>query len=81
MEPHRAPTWALALHEVPNVVIPQNASIGNLIEIHGDGGKGLDWTDGCIALENTYMDKIWKLVPENTPVLIVGALSIPKTGN
>lgn len=64
-----------------NGVIPQNASIGNLIEIHGDGGKGLDWTDGCIALENTYMDKIWKLVPENTPVLIVGALSIPKTGN
>ena len=63
-----------------NGVIPQNASIGNLIEIHGDGGKGLDWTDGCIALENSDIDKIWKLVPENTPVVIVGALSMPKMG-
>ncbi|PWL28432.1 L,D-transpeptidase family protein [uncultured Roseivirga sp.] len=62
-------------------IIPQSASIGNLIEIHGDGGKGIDWTDGCIALENSDMDKIWKLVPENTPVLIVGALNMPKTGN
>jgi len=62
-------------------IIPQNASIGNLIEIHGEGGKGLDWTDGCIALENSDMDKIWKMVPENTPVVIVGALKVPQMSN
>lgn len=61
--------------------IPQNASIGNLIEIHGEGGKGMDWTDGCIALENSDMDKIWKVVPENTPVVIVGALKVPQMNN
>ncbi|WP_286756571.1 L,D-transpeptidase family protein [Roseivirga sp. UBA838] len=61
-------------------LIPANASIGNLIEIHGDGGKGIDWTDGCVALENKDMDKIFDAVVENTPVVIVGALTVPGKG-
>ena len=59
-------------------LIPKNATIGNLIEIHGDGGKGLDWTDGCIALNNKDMDKLFALSADNTPVIIVGALK-PKS--
>ena len=55
-------------------IIPKNASIGNLIEIHGDGGKGLDWTDGCVALNNNDMDKLFGLASENTQVIIVGSL-------
>jgi len=50
-----------------------NASIGNLIEIHGDGGKGVDWTDGCIALKNTDMDLLFAKSPIGTKVTIVGS--------
>ena len=48
--------------------------IGNLIEIHGDGGKGINWTDGCVALTNDEMDKLFELVSIGTPVTIVGSL-------
>ncbi len=48
--------------------------IGNLIEIHGDGGKGINWTDGCVALTNSDMDKLYGLVGVGTPVTIVGSL-------
>jgi hypothetical protein len=48
--------------------------IGNLIEIHGDGGKGINWTDGCVALTNDDMDKLFDLVSVGTPVTIVGSL-------
>jgi hypothetical protein len=55
-------------------LIHKNASIGNLIEIHGDGGKGTDWTDGCVALTNHDIDKIFKIASKGTPVTIVGSL-------
>jgi lipoprotein-anchoring transpeptidase ErfK/SrfK len=48
--------------------------IGNLIEIHGFGGKGIDWTDGCIALNNQDMDALYHLVDKGTSVFIVGSL-------
>ncbi len=47
--------------------------IGGLIEIHGHGGKGVDWTNGCIALSNNDMDIIFSMVSVNTPVVIVGS--------
>ncbi len=53
--------------------IHQDANIGNLIEIHGNGGKGIDWTDGCIALKNGDMDEVFKLCPVGTWVTIVGS--------
>jgi hypothetical protein len=53
-------------------VIPSRAGIGNLIEIHGDGGQGRDWTDGCIALTNDDMDRVFARVHQGTPVTIVG---------
>lgn len=53
--------------------IPQNAHIGGLIEIHGDGGKGVHWTDGCIALTNKDMDSIYELCSLGTSVVIIGS--------
>jgi len=29
-----------------------------------------DWTNGCIAVTNAEMDRIWKRVPDGTPILI-----------
>lgn len=55
--------------------IPKNAHIGGLIEIHGDGGKGTDWTDGCVALKNSDMLKVYNLVEVGTPVVIVGSIA------
>ncbi|MCB9069627.1 MAG: hypothetical protein H6629_17725 [Calditrichae bacterium] len=40
--------------------LSQKAQIGGLIEVHGDGGKGFHWTDGCIALTNTDMDQVFQ---------------------
>ena len=54
--------------------IDQKKRIGGMIEIHGDGGKGYHWTDGCIALTNKDMDHIYQLASVNTPVVIVGSL-------
>jgi len=53
--------------------IPKGSNMGGLIEIHGEGAKGMHWTDGCIALENSEMDLIYKLCEVNTPVIIVGS--------
>lgn len=54
--------------------LPRNAHIGNLIEIHGEGGKGANWTAGCVALRNDHMDEVYKLAKVGTPVTIVGSL-------
>lgn len=53
--------------------ISKNTHIGNYIEIHGFGGKGVNWTDGCVALENKDMERLFELCSENTPVVIIGA--------
>lgn len=31
----------------------------------------LDWTLGCIAVNNTEIEEIWRLVPDGTPIRIV----------
>lgn len=54
--------------------ISRNSRVGGLIEIHGDGGKGDDWTSGCIALTNSEMDELYSHVPIGTPVTIIGSL-------
>lgn len=53
--------------------ISKKTHIGGLIEIHGDGGKGVHWTDGCIALENSEMDAVYNQAAVNTTVVIVGS--------
>ena len=52
-------------------IISSRARIGGLIEIHGDGGKGKDWTEGCVALTNKDMDHMLNFVANGTPVTIV----------
>lgn len=54
-------------------------SPGGSIMIHGlpNGEEdmafaytGLDWTNGCIAVNNQEMDEIWQLVNDGTPIRI-----------
>ncbi len=53
--------------------LSSRTDIGNLIEIHGMGGKGVDWTDGCVALRNSDMDVLFSLVRTDTRVYIIGS--------
>ena len=48
--------------------------IGGLIEIHGGGGRDGDWTDGCVALPDREMERLFARIPLHTPVLIAPAL-------
>ena len=55
--------------------LPRGTRPGSLIEIHGEGGRGKDWTDGCVAVTNAEMDWLFARVGMGTPVTIVGSLS------
>lgn len=59
--------------DIKNGNLPPKTHIGNLIEIHGEGGKGIHWTDGCVALENKDMDILYQYAKVGTPVTIVGS--------
>jgi L,D-peptidoglycan transpeptidase YkuD (ErfK/YbiS/YcfS/YnhG family) len=52
--------------------IPRGVGVGGLIEIHGDGGRGKDWTKGCVAISNRDIDDLYRRVGVGTPVTIVG---------
>lgn len=52
--------------------ISGRARPGSLIEIHGEGGRGGDWTEGCVALVNRDIDDLFDRVSVGTPVTIVG---------
>ena len=54
--------------------VPRGTGAGGLIEIHGHGGTGRDWTDGCVALADEDMELLFKKVRVGTPVTIVGTL-------
>ena len=60
--------------DVSNGALPASANIGGMIEIHGNGGKGVDWTEGCIALKDNEMDIVYRYVNIGTPVTIVGSM-------
>jgi lipoprotein-anchoring transpeptidase ErfK/SrfK len=55
-------------------VLSRGTGIGNLIEIHGNGGKGFDWTIGCIGLRDRDIDDLCRLVGSGTRVTIVGSI-------
>ncbi len=52
-------------------VITKASRIGGFIEIHGDGDRGFDWTNGCVALRDEDMDKLMKYARTGTAVTIV----------
>lgn len=58
---------------IRNGQLPADASIGDMIEVHGDGGKGGHWTQGCVALKNSDMDIVFKYASKGTPVTIIGS--------
>lgn len=53
--------------------LPEKASIGGLIEIHGQGGRGYDWTDGCVAPDDKDMEIIYNEARIGSLVAIVGS--------
>lgn len=57
--------------------IPAGTGIGSLIEVHGHGGQGRDWTEGCVALADNDIDELVAVVGRGTPVTIVGAAEAP----
>ena len=52
--------------------LPRGVQPGGLIEIHGEGGRGRNWTDGCVALSNVDMDEVFARVEVGSWVTIVG---------
>lgn len=58
---------------IRNGKLPADARIGDMIEIHGEGGKGANWTQGCVALRNADMDILFKYASKGTPVTIIGS--------
>lgn len=62
----QAESWGLSpggnimIHGLPN-------DVGDLAFAY----RGLDWTDGCIAVTNEEMDEIWQLVDVGTPIRIL----------
>ncbi len=54
--------------------VTRSQGIGGDIEIHGKGGRGVDWTQGCVALENGDMDDLVTRVGVGTRVTIVGTI-------
>jgi murein L,D-transpeptidase YafK len=52
---------------------------GGLVMVHGmKNGFGwlgrlhrvIDWTDGCVAVTNSEMDEIWRVVPDGTRIAL-----------
>lgn len=60
--------------------VPRGRGPGSLIEIHGHGGKNSNWTDGCVAVRNAAMDRLFAAVPVGTAVAIVGTADLPGAG-
>lgn len=82
---HESPSYNLSLHlDYPNLkdrtaAYERGLDPGNMIMIHGTPVdeeypewffRGLDWTNGCIALDNASMQELWNLVPDRTVVEI-----------
>jgi hypothetical protein len=52
-------------------IISHWARAGALIEIHGQGGKNRDWTDGCVALSDRDIDHLMQFASVGMPVTII----------
>jgi hypothetical protein len=60
-----------------NGELAKGATIGGLIEVHGEGGRGTNWTDGCVALTNEEMDFLFNRLQVGSAVAIVGSYDGP----
>ncbi len=48
---------------------PWETALGGAVGIHG-GGTGVDWTLGCVALEDAAIEELWSVAPIGTRVII-----------
>jgi murein L,D-transpeptidase YafK len=84
--PGRSPYHRALLLDYPNAAdrkaladaklqgrVRASARSGGAIEIHGGGGRGRDWTDGCVAVTDAEIDRLFGRVGVGTPVTIVGS--------
>jgi len=55
-------------------LISRRTGIGNLIEIHGNGGRGFDWTSGCVGMRDRDIDDLFRVVGAGIRVTIVGSI-------
>jgi len=57
------------------VLPPQNTALGGWIGIHGGREdltkQGLNWTEGCLALQDADLEVLYSMVQYGTPVIIV----------
>jgi murein L,D-transpeptidase YafK len=49
---------------------PQKTRLGGEIYIHGGGTNG-DWTEGCVALDDSEIEDLFAAVPVGCPVTII----------
>lgn len=62
---------AIVLAEKTFRMPPMGTALGGYIEIHGRGtGQRANWTQGCIAVPDEEMDRIWDWITVGTPVII-----------
>jgi murein L,D-transpeptidase YafK len=59
------------LIDYPNKQDKKKGKTGGIIEIHGGGVQGRDWTLGCMAVSNEDMDELFKYIKEGDEVTIV----------
>ena len=64
-------------HELAKVTgeVASDASIGGNVGIHGTdkpdkNRRGVDWTWGCVSVDNEAIDELNRLLPLGTPVVI-----------
>lgn len=48
---------------------PWDTPLGGEVGIHG-GGTGIDWTAGCVAMENQAVEELWAVLKLGDPVVI-----------
>jgi L,D-transpeptidase-like protein len=58
-------------------LVPAGRGPGSGIEIHGRGGRAVNWTNGCVALRDEDMDRLFAAVEVGTTVAIVGTALVP----
>ena len=62
---------AIVEAEANGTMPPMNTELGGWVEIHGDGtGAATNWTQGCVAVTNREMNRLWWWVEVGTPVVI-----------
>lgn len=76
---HRALHISYPTPEYAATARAQALDPGGLVMIHGiRNGLGfvgrlhtlVDWTDGCVAVTNSEIEEIWRVVPDGTPIVI-----------